>query len=271
MSPPLPMNFTRITQGPTGHLRFTTVRRSSFGFGLPEMLIAIAVLIVFVALLVPIYQKVVQLSKQTKCLNNLRQYGTSMLCYVSDQGRLPRWNGKGSTNLEGTTRPSWEVWVRPYLHRTFAMRLRCPKITPKYRQPGSSNYAFNYGGNSALCIYYPSLRDLPVPASRVVFAAETNEHELGFNHVVHLNGTMWGIPENVASASRDGYESNESDRAQYHGSPRLRSLNLMFLDGHAAPVSIPEGKDWRSEPTYGTLDNGGYFFDRNQFKKLSSQ
>lgn len=238
-------------------------------FSLVEVIVTVGVAVVLIAILLPVYQVASRQAKQIRCMGNLRQFGTALLAYTADRQGLPWWNGQGGAQLEGE-RPNWESWVRPYLHHRFADRLRCPNLPAELKTPGSSTFCFNYGGNSALCIYYPNLKGIPVPASRVVLAAETGAHDLGFNHVVHFNMTMWGLGESAASGDHDSYETRQGPRAQYHGSPSRRSLNLFFLDGHMDNVTLSQGKDWRDEPVYGTASNNGLFFCRSQFKKIKA-
>ena len=245
-----------------------TYSRHNAAFTVTELLVACALLIVVIAAFFPIAGEIRDTLLQTRCMSNLRSFGIAALNYAHDHNGLPRWNGKGINDLEGTTRPAWEKWVRPYLHQRFENRLRCPKIPKKYLQPGASNYVFNYGGNSALCIYYPTLKGFPVPHSKIIFATECGDHEIGFNHVVHLNIRVWGISESVASGDRSEFEANESDLAQYHGPPDRRGLNFFFLDGHMEYVQLEKGKDWRDKPFFGGPDGVGYFFDRNQFKDM---
>ncbi len=243
------------------------------GFSLLEMMATMALIAVAAALLIPAYQKTRSLSLQATCLTNLRQFGMGVMVFSGEHNGLPYWDGKGSAShaegglsrLAGSTHPNFEGWVRPYLHKTKANRLRCPLVTPRERT--ETTETFNYAGNEALCMYYPSLKGLPVPASRVVLAAESSG--LGANHSVHYNMTMWGLSESEAYQSEDTFASTGGSvrRAQYHGPSNNRGLHLFFLDGHTQLVTPLRG-DWRLAPAYGTPDNGGYFYDRNQFKKL---
>lgn len=62
----------------------------SRGFTLSELLIALAVISVIVALAMPGYQLGLRVADQTKCNSNLRQIGVAMAAYVVDHdGALP--------------------------------------------------------------------------------------------------------------------------------------------------------------------------------------
>lgn len=240
------------------------------GFSLSELLVALALITILLALALPGYRRINAANRGIKCLANLRNYGTAALVYTAENQGIPRWDGLSSSQAtEGSTYPDWELWVRPYLHLRRDDRLRCPNLPENLRTAHAYRNTFNYGGNTALAIYYPKLNDVPVPSSRIVLAAETYGH--GFNHAVHFNMTMWGLNESSAEGPNTGYSTHESDKAQFHGSPKHRTLNLFFLDGHAAPIAVPPGKDWRVAPLYGSTSaasDDGYFYDRRQFRTL---
>ncbi len=239
-------------------------------FTLTELLIALGIIGVLSALAFPLYQRAQQSGKEIQCLGNLRSYGMAVLAYAGENNGLKWWDGKGiASQTEGSTYPAFEAWVRPYLHRVAAQRLRCPLIAEREKADNAFKNNFNYAGNSALNIYYPKLNSLPVPASRVFLAAEMYGTD-GFNHNVHLNMTMWGI------ADASGYGTTEDlinakpiRRPQYHGGSTNRGLNIFFLDGHAALIRPTKG-DWREPPVYGTASNGGYFFEQKQFKAMKA-
>lgn len=239
-------------------------------FTLTELLVVLGTVALLAVLLLPVYQRAQQGSKEVQCLSNLRSYGAALLAYVGDHRGLPWWDGNGeSAQTQGSTYPNYEVWVRPYLHQVLAQRLRCPLINAAERADTTARNTFNYSGNSALNIYYPKLSALPVPSSRVFLAAESYA-SAGFNHSVHLNMTMWGVSEAAAYGPNDGLPGAGSIRkAQYHGGGTRRGLNIFFLDGHAALIH-PEKNDWREGPTYGTSANGGYFYERKQFQRMKS-
>ncbi len=247
--------------------------RNRSAFSLIELLVALAIIAIASVFVFSLYHKARQSTKEVQCLANLRSYGSGVLTYATDNSGFPWWDGSSTASHTagdsalGSVRPHFESWVRPYLHRVKSERLRCPLITAQERRETKSDYTFNYGGNSALCMYYPRLQGIPVPSSRVVLAAETLDIA-GFHDSVHFNMTAWGISE--AHALRGGTEFGirpQVRRPQYHGSEKARGLNLFFLDGHISRV-LPAKNDWREGPTLGNATNGGYFYDRNQFREM---
>ncbi len=243
-------------------------RRLQAGFSLAELLVALAVLGVVLLMAIPAYQRSQLHVKEVQCMGLLRSFGASVLAYANDHSGLPWWDGNGSqSQTEYSTYPRFEYWVRPYLHKVPSQQLRCPLATAKDRE---ENRNFYYTGNAGLCINYPRLNGIPVPVSRVVLASEMYYYD-SFSSPSHLNMTMWGISERDAGGSISAIEAGGGgEKAQYHGPKTERGLNLFFLDGHVRLVQ-PTRNDWRLEPNYGTLTNGGIFYARKQFEALAGK
>lgn len=248
--------------------------RNRSAFSLIELLVVLVIISIVSALVFPLYQSVQQSAKEVQCLANLRNFGSGLLAYAADHPGFPWWDGSNTeshtagTSAAGSVRPQFEVWVRPYLHKVKSERLRCPLITAEERASSQYDYCFNYSGNGALCMYYPRLQGIPVPSSRVVFAAENIDHA-SFQNSVGFNMTMWGLSEAVATKAAAGALDGKAEtrRPQYHGSRGARGLNLLFMDGHASLVRPAKG-DWRAQPTFGTATNDGYFYESDQFKAM---
>jgi len=241
-------------------------RKTRTGFSLMELLIVLVVVIVMALLSLPVYRTLQRSAKAVQCLNQTRQFGNAVLAYAGENSGLPWWDGNGSgSQTEGSTYPRFEYWARPYLgYKNVAQRLRCPLMKPE----DEPKNLFNYSGNGALCRYYPKLAGIPVPASRVVLAAETYYY-YSFSNTVHFNKAMWGISEREAGQSIEAIEAlGEGAGAQNHGTRTVKGMHLFFLDGHAGLVH-PEANDWRKEPTHGTASNGGYFYTTKQFELLN--
>ena len=226
------------------------------GFTLVELLAVVAVLGGVAILLYPVFQRAVASSKASACANNMRTYGLAVQMYMQENGgRLP--DRRSSNPNPPLLR--YGNWVKPYLGRKL-IDFRCPLATATERRLTSG---FTYCGNGALTEYYPDLKELPAPASRVVLAAEMYDWTQGFYVAGHFNRTIWGNGNGGANPADEG----TARRAQYHGTPGKRGLFLFFLDGHVQLVSAPNN-DWTNSPTLGDATNGGYFYTTKQFNDL---
>ncbi len=222
-------------------------------FSLPELLVALVVGVVLLTILFPAGREVYRASREAACANTLRGYGTAIFALIGDLGAYPP-APIADINFSDTLTPT-------YLNEV----PNCPLANAKERKEKKS---FFYAGNAPLVFYFDKLKGIPVPAHRVVLAAEMYGRG-GFNSPTHFNMTMWGTAD-AHSKDFDAMRTNEGKvrRPQYHGSSNNRGLNVFFLDGSMALVRPAEG-DWRDPDTLGTAVNAGYFYERNQFRHMS--
>lgn len=234
------------------------------GMTVIELLSAVLVLSVLVALIFPTFTKAVESGKQSACLQNLRTFGAGTLSLISE-GSLPYWDGKpGGQMADGSTYPDFYEWLVDGEYIPGERKLRCPKASGRDRE---RTLGMQYGANSAFCIYFNrNPMAIPFPQSRVVLAAEA--YSAGFNIPGHLNRTIWA---NDSAAIGPEVEGTAKDwpTPQFHGSKEKRGLNLFFLDGHVQFVQAVDN-DWRKEPIYGANDNQGYIYDRDQMRRIKA-
>lgn len=232
------------------------------GFTFTELLVAFVIIAFLCLISLSVVSSMRSSSVAVKCLGNLRSYGTALLVYTADHQGLPWWNGKSfpASADPPSTRPNFEAWVRPYLHKQYQNRLRCP-----LKPSASSDYTFEYAGNASLCWYFPKLNNIPAPSSKVVLAMEFGD--FNFYWTAPMNAVMWGVANGEFSGAPI---HSDSRKAQYHGTSKRRGLHMFFLDGHAALIQ-PDKGNWSATSrtsTYANGQNDGILYDYHQFRNL---
>lgn len=228
-------------------------------FTLVELMVVIAIILILAALAFPVQQRMVGAAKSAVCMNNMRQYGVAVLNFVADNGgRLPN----RSPEIPQDDRPplAYAAWMKDYLGKPVSEH-RCPLANAEDLKKTTG---FGYVGSGPLTEYFPSLKNIPAPASKIVLAAEMFSMYDGFWVSGHFNRTVWGNGNGYANPEDEG----TARRPQYHGSKEQRGLHMFLLDGHVELISAPDN-DWGNSPTLGNATNGGYFYTSGQFSSLS--
>lgn len=225
-------------------MRRTEPERS--GFSLPELLVAIGIMVVLIAILLPVVNGARRAARSAACLANLQQWGQSFQMYLS--------SNKGRTLPEPSNNPvAFRWWDRlaPY-NSDVKAALLCPEASePRPGPPdpgqrryrgGTAVYAYDggswrgsYGFNNWLYEYHRPLthpdyiRFPPRQADRIPWlgdccgpwTAAFNTDSIPMNLQKPEPGTGMGV-------------------SQYCIDRHAMAVNLAYLDGHAEHVPLSE-------------------------------
>jgi prepilin-type processing-associated H-X9-DG protein/prepilin-type N-terminal cleavage/methylation domain-containing protein len=197
--------------------------RRRFGFTLLELLATMAVIGLLAAMLIPGLHTVADKSRSSKCMSNLRQIGVGLLAYASDHdNRLPvYWDEQGGGDL-------WYKSMADYLGSDGKIWV-CPAAA--HRMPRSPFGDTSYGLSEAVS-----------GAKRVTISSPASEFLAGEGN--QLEG--WrsaGAALLFGGALNNGPtpDSDDTDHATgWAGWIRYRhdgSANMLYMDGHVAPLS----------------------------------
>ena len=154
---------------------------------LEKLAIAVAVLAV-VAILIPIYQQLVDIKRTADCLSNLKDLGTAINLYQLDYGNtLPLAyyaNPDGSPQTDAVGRPlTWVLGISSFLRRDLQRALRCPadptggSTLITHPRDASKTLRLSYGFYAPLS--GARLEDLPNPGLSVLIADSLAGGQLG--------------------------------------------------------------------------------------------
>lgn len=183
------------------------------GFSLIELLVSIGIVCVLAAVSAAGLPRVLESSRATKCLANLRQIGAAaLLCAGDNDGRLP---------MSAHQSDSWVGSLTNYLEGT--KLFLCPSYPNKVRL---YSYAINdfltpnpYGAEE---LDYSRLSVLPT-ASTTLLMAECNEKYAASDHFHFADGDV--------GYSAAAFAAQVA--VQRHGA----SANYLFADGHVASLT----------------------------------
>lgn len=190
------------------------------GFTLIELLVVIAIIAILAAILFPVFARAREKARQTSCLSNLKQIGTSMLMYVQDYDE--RYGQSLSGTAAGTITPYH--LLMPYMKNN--QILQCP----------SNKDEMSVAGMNAL------LGALGAPA----LAAGFNGTSYIFNTAVWEDGNLTGTVAPIADAEiprpSETFVIGDGNLSNAFNSPIMGNhndaANCAFADGHGKVVTV---------------------------------
>lgn len=119
------------------------------------MLVAIAVISSFAALMIPVVSRVRKAGESVKCMENLRVLGLAMTSYISERGRYPlAVDDPDYSGIVPYWGPTWAEYLRATKLHGNPTILHCPSRPRKWAT--AAGYYPDYGYNSQLGNRRPS-------------------------------------------------------------------------------------------------------------------
>lgn len=191
------------------------------GFTLIELLVVIAIIAILAAILFPVFAQAREKARQSSCLSNLKQFGSAMAMYKSDNdSTFPiAWNGDGGYGFD------YELY--PYIKNLGVYA--CPSNpvhTRDWPTWGTIHYPGSYTTNGAITSgQYMNESKLSFPADTILMAEikDTRAPSQGPEHEI-FNSTKSDVCARI--------------QINYHGG----GSNYLFGDLHAKWLRV--GQTW---------------------------
>lgn len=194
-------------------------------FTLIELLVVIAIIAILAAILFPVFAKAREKARQTACLSNLKQIGTSIMMYVQDYDETYPVNGTDLSNRGAYGRQcnSWRTLIFPYVKNTDVFKCTSnpdnEALTLDNNSVDSPPPAFfvsyNCNGQTVLSQAGVAESDLKLPATTIAI----------------LEAYVGPAGQKAAITEHLNYDFSEHQDDLFAGHSGF--TNYLFADGHA--------------------------------------
>jgi prepilin-type N-terminal cleavage/methylation domain-containing protein/prepilin-type processing-associated H-X9-DG protein len=213
--------------------------RTRFGFTLIELLVVIAIIAILAAILFPVFARARAKANQASCLDNCKQICLAVSMYLTDYDNT--WVSYAwlqTANFAGVGQPphlpgngsGFPFLLLPYTKNWQIFQCPSNKINSQTNitQPGNGGYGStgDYVASDIVGTNGQEIMDqIPYPAECLVF----------FDGRTDTTGQGWA-DYTCAFYNRSGY--NNRGPCSYAQDPHTNNVNIGYLDGHAAVMTL---------------------------------
>ncbi|MER3474339.1 MAG: hypothetical protein C4335_09985 [Armatimonadota bacterium] len=191
--------------------------RSQRAFTLIELLVVIAIIAILAAILFPVFARAREKARQTSCLSNMKQMGTSSMMYVQDYDERFPLSYYVSANAQGPCAFTYLGAVEPYVKNR--QIYQCPS-EPRAINVDAAARALGLPGGECGSFTWASynfnyaLTNIGTPIASIEFPAETAVASDG-NLAAQQNSCAWNLLDSPVQARHNDI------------------VNASYADGHA--------------------------------------